>query len=177
MELYTPVLALALLAAGFAVMSVVMSAVVGPKRYNRAKLDSYECGIEPTPQPVGGGRFPVKYYITAMLFIIFDIEIIFLYPWAVHFDAMRFFGLVEMVIFIATVFVAYAYVWRRGGLDGTEPAMHTAPPAATLKESNGNRRKAPSAGCCSPPSRASPATCARRPSGRPPSAWPAAPSR
>ena len=117
MELYTPVLALAILAAGFAVFSVVMSAVVGPKRYNRAKLDSYECGIEPTPQPVGGGRFPVKYFITAMLFIVFDIEIIFLYPWAVHFDAMALFGLVEMVLFIATVFIAYAYVWRRGGLE------------------------------------------------------------
>ncbi len=117
MELYTPVLALALLATGFAVISVVLSTVVGPKRYNRARLDSYECGIEPTPQAVGGGRFPVKYYITAMLFIIFDIEIIFLYPWAVHFDAMRFFGLIEMILFIATVFVAYAYVWRRGGLD------------------------------------------------------------
>jgi NADH-quinone oxidoreductase subunit A len=117
MELYTPVLALGLLAAGFAVFSVVISAVVGPKRYNRAKLDSYECGIEPTPQPLGGGRFPIKYFITAMLFIVFDIEIIFLYPWAVHFDAMRLFGLVEMVLFIVTVFVAYAYVWRRGGLD------------------------------------------------------------
>jgi len=117
MELYTPVLALALLAALFAVGSVIMSAFVGPKRYNRAKLDSYECGIEPTPQPVGGGRFPVKYYITAMLFIVFDIEIIFLYPWAVYFDSMAFFGLVEMVLFIATVFVAYAYVWRRGGLE------------------------------------------------------------
>jgi NADH-quinone oxidoreductase subunit A len=117
MELYTPVLALGLLAAGFAVFSVVVSAVVGPKRYNRAKLDSYECGIEPTPQPLGGGRFPIKYFITAMLFIVFDIEIIFLYPWAVHFDAMRLFGLVEMVLFIVTVFVAYAYVWRRGGLD------------------------------------------------------------
>eukprot|EP01032_Pedospumella_encystans_P035359 gene35359-39999_t len=81
MELYTPVLALALLAALFAVGSVAMSAFIGPARYNRAKLDSYECGIEPTPQPVGGGRFPVKYFITAMLFIVFDIEIIFLYPW------------------------------------------------------------------------------------------------
>ncbi len=117
MELYTPVLALALLAGGFAVFSVAMSAFIGPKRYNRAKLDSYECGIEPTPQAIGGGRFPVKYYITAMMFIVFDIEIIFLYPWAVHFDAMALFGLVEMVLFIATVFVAYAYVWRRGGLD------------------------------------------------------------
>jgi NADH-quinone oxidoreductase subunit A len=117
MELYTPVLVLGALAAGFAIFSVIMSSFIGPKRYNRAKLDSYECGIEPTPQPVGGGRFPVKYYITAMMFIVFDIEIIFLYPWAVNFDAMAFFGLVEMVIFIATVFVAYAYVWRRGGLD------------------------------------------------------------
>jgi len=117
MELYTPVLALMAIAAGFAIFSVIMSAAVGPKRYNRAKLDSYECGIEPTPQPVGGGRFPVKYYIVAMLFIVFDIEIVFLYPWAVYFDKMSVFGLVEMVLFIATVFVAYAYVWRRGGLD------------------------------------------------------------
>ena len=116
MELYTPVLVLAGLAAVFAVGSVAMSTMVGPKRYNRAKLDSYECGIEPTPQALSG-RFPVKYYITAMLFIVFDIEIIFLYPWAVQFDAMQLFGLVEMVIFIATVFVAYVYVWRRGGLD------------------------------------------------------------
>ena len=72
--------------------------IVGPGRYNRAKYDSYECGIEPTPQPVGGGRFPVKYYITAMLFIVFDIEIVFLYPWAVSFDQMGTFALVEMVL-------------------------------------------------------------------------------
>ena len=117
MELYTPVLVLTALATLFAVGSIITSAFVGPARYNRAKLDSYECGIEPTPQPVGGGRFPVKYYITAMLFIVFDIEIIFLYPWAVNFDAMKVFGLVEMVLFIATVFIAYAYVWRRGGLE------------------------------------------------------------
>jgi NADH-quinone oxidoreductase subunit A len=116
-HLYTPILVLMALATLFAVGSVVMSSMVGPKRYNRAKLDSYECGIDPTPQPIGGGRFPVKYYITAMLFIVFDIEIIFLYPWAVQFEQLKVFGLVEMVIFIGTVFVAYAYVWRRGGLD------------------------------------------------------------
>jgi NADH-quinone oxidoreductase subunit A len=116
-ELYVPILGLLILGAGFAVFSVVVSALTGPRRYNRARLDSYECGIEPTPQPVGGGRFPVKYYITAMMFIIFDIEIVFLYPWAVNFDAMGLFALIEMVIFIATIFVAYAYVWRRGGLE------------------------------------------------------------
>jgi NADH-quinone oxidoreductase subunit A len=115
--LYVPVLVLAGLAALFAVFSLVAGAVAGPKRWNRAKLQAYECGIEPTPQPRGGGRFPVKYYITAMLFILFDIEIIFLYPWAVAFTGLGVFGLVEMVLFIATVLVAYAYVWRRGGLE------------------------------------------------------------
>ncbi|GGF50938.1 NADH-quinone oxidoreductase subunit A [Marmoricola endophyticus] len=117
MELYTPVLALLILATGFAVFSVVISTQTGPARYNRAKLDSYECGIDPTPQPAGGGKFPVRYYITAMLFIVFDIEIVFLYPIAVAFDQMRIFGLIEMVLFVIPVFVAYVYVWRRGGLD------------------------------------------------------------
>lgn len=117
MELYTPVLALLLLASGFAIFSVVISGLTGPARRNRAKLDSYECGIEPTPQPVGGGRFPVQYYITAMLFIVFDVELVFLYPIAEQFDAMGTFALIEMVLFIIPVFVAYMYVWRRGGLD------------------------------------------------------------
>ena len=109
MHLYAPVMALFVLAAGFAVFSVGVSTLTGPKRYNRAKLDSYECGIDPTPQPVGGGKFPVRYYITAMLFIVFDIEIVFLYPLAVSFDQMRLFGLIEMVLFVIPVFVAYVY--------------------------------------------------------------------
>src|SRR6187401_3589410 len=104
------------IAAGFVGLTILTTLIVGPGRYNRAKYDSYECGIEPTPQPVGGGRFPVKYYITAMLFIVFDIEIVFLYPWAVAFDQMGIFALVEMILFIAAVFIAYFYVLRRGGL-------------------------------------------------------------
>ena len=116
-DLYYPIVVLAALAAAFAIGSVIMAAFTGPKRWNRAKLEAYECGIEPTPQPVGGGRFPVKYYLTAMLFIVFDIEIVFLYPWAVAFDGLGIFGLIEMVLFIVTVLVAYAYVWRRGGLE------------------------------------------------------------
>ena len=117
MHLYTPVLALGIIAFGFAAFSVVVSSLTGPKRYNRAKLDSSECGLAPTPPPVGGGRFPVRYYITAMMFIVFDIEIVFLYPIAVAFDQMQLFGLIEMVLFIAPVFVVFAYVWRRGGLE------------------------------------------------------------
>jgi NADH-quinone oxidoreductase subunit A len=117
MGLYTPILVLGGIATLFAVVSVVIALVIGPRRYNRAKLAAYECGIEPVAGEQLGQRFPIKYYLTAMLFIVFDIEIVFLYPWAVSFDQLGTFALVEMVIFMATVFVAYAYVWRRGGLE------------------------------------------------------------
>ena len=117
LTLYVPIIVLGALAVIFAAFSLAAGALAGPKRWNRAKLQAYECGIEPTPQAPGGGRVPVKYYLTAMLFILFDIEIIFLYPWAVTFNALGVFGLVEMVLFIGAVLVAYAYVWRRGGLE------------------------------------------------------------
>jgi len=117
MSLYTPILVLGAIATMFAVVSVVIALVVGPRRYNRAKLAAYECGIEPVANEQLGQRFPIKYYLTAMLFIVFDIEIVFLYPWAVAFDQLGTFALVEMALFMGTVFVAYAYVWRRGGLE------------------------------------------------------------
>lgn len=122
LNVYIPILVLGAIAAAFAVGSVILASLVGPSRFNRSKLAAYECGIEPTdspvsgPQAASGQRFPVKYYLTAMLFIVFDIEIVFLYPWAVSYDALGTFALVEMVVFMLTVFVAYAYVWRRGGL-------------------------------------------------------------
>jgi NADH-quinone oxidoreductase subunit A len=114
--LYVPIIVLGALAAFFAIFSLIAGHLSGPRRWNRAKLEAYECGIEPTPPEIGS-RFPVKYYLTAMLFILFDIEIVFLYPWAVEYDHLGPFGLVEMVLFIVTVLVAYAYVWRRGGLE------------------------------------------------------------
>ena len=117
MGLYTPILVLGGIATLFAVVSVVVALVIGPRRYNRAKLAAYECGIEPVAGEQLGQRFPIKYYLTATLFIVFDIEIVFLYPWAVSFDRLGTFALVEMMIFVGTVFVAYAYVWRRGGLE------------------------------------------------------------
>jgi NADH-quinone oxidoreductase subunit A len=116
-KVYIPILVLFVLAFGFAAFSVTVGSITGPRRWNKAKLDAYECGIEPTPIPLGGGKVPVKYYLTAMLFIVFDIEIVFLYPWAVTFGRLGTFGLVEMVTFVLTVLVAYSYVWRRGGLD------------------------------------------------------------
>ena len=117
MNPYIPLLILLALGLGFALVSVGTSLVVGPARYNAAKAQAYECGIQPTPQASDGGRVPVKFYLTAMLFIVFDVEVLFLYPFAVAFDRMGLFALVEMVLFIITVFVAYAYVWRRGGLE------------------------------------------------------------
>lgn len=117
MNQYAPIIGLVVLAAVFAVGSMLLSNLVGPKRYNRVKADAYECGIEPTPQPVGGGRFPIKYYLTAMTFIIFDIEIVFLYPWAVQFDHLGVFGFFAMVTFLVLITVPFAYEWRRGGLE------------------------------------------------------------
>ncbi|HEY5134596.1 MAG TPA: NADH-quinone oxidoreductase subunit A [Candidatus Nanopelagicales bacterium] len=116
-QVYLPILVLGILGLAFGAFGVFGTYLIGPHRYNRAKLDAYECGIDPTPQPMGGGKFPIKYYLTAMLFIVFDIEIVFLYPFAVAFDQLRLFGLIEMALFIVTVLVVYGYVWRRGGLE------------------------------------------------------------
>ena len=80
------------------------------------KLSAYECGNDPVRLP-RGERFSVKFYVVAMLFIIFDIETIFLFPWAVSFRALGLFGLVEMAVFVGLVFVAYVYIWRKGGFD------------------------------------------------------------
>ena len=114
---YVPLLVLMGIAMVLALGGVAASAVIGPRRYNRAKLDAYECGIEPTPQAAGGGRFPVKYYLVAMTFIIFDIEVVFLYPWAVDFSTLAMFGLVAMLSFLVLITVPFVYEWRRGGFE------------------------------------------------------------
>lgn len=113
---YLPILFLVVLATVFAVASIVVASKLSPKKWTPAKLLPYECGIVPEGD-IEREKFPVKFYLIAMLFIIFDIEIIFLYPWAVAYDSLGVFGFVEMVLFIGTVFIAYAYVWKRGGLD------------------------------------------------------------
>lgn len=117
MSPYIPILGVLAFSALLLSAMVAVSLVVGPSRYNKAKYDPYECGIDPTPRPVGGGRFPVKYYITAMMFIIFDIEIVYLYPWAVAFDQLSMFAVIAMIVFIFLLAIPYVYEWRRGGLN------------------------------------------------------------
>src|SRR5438045_2586849 len=115
LALWVPIVGLFTLALLFARFSVTAARFTGPHRYNRAKLDAYECGIEPTPQPIGGGRFPVKFYLTAMLFIVFDIEIIFLYPWAVSFNSRGLLGFVEMELSTGCAIGEAAYLVRSSG--------------------------------------------------------------
>jgi len=112
---YLPILILVILAALFAAGSVLLSSLLGPRRPNPEKLSPYECGVE----PVGTARerVSVKFYLVAMLFIIFDMEIVFLYPWAVVFQQLRLFGLMAMGSFLLVLLVGYFYVWQKGGLE------------------------------------------------------------
>jgi NADH-quinone oxidoreductase subunit A len=104
-----------ILATVFAAGSFLASTFLAPKRPTAAKLAPYECGIVPEYEPAE--RFPVKFYLVAMVFIIFDIELVFLYPWAVIFRRLELFGLVEMGVFMLTIVVAFAYVLSVGALD------------------------------------------------------------
>jgi NADH-quinone oxidoreductase subunit A len=128
---YLPILLLAGVVGAFAVLSLAASSVLRPKRPTPAKSAPYESGIEAEALP-HSARFPVKFYLVAMLFIVFDIETIFLFPWAVSFRRLGLFGLVEMAVFIALVFVAYVYIWKKGGFDWGAPEPRTPPPAATV---------------------------------------------
>jgi NADH-quinone oxidoreductase subunit A len=133
---YLPIVVLGALALVFAVASLAASALLRPNKPNPVKLSAYECGNDPVRLP-GGERFSVRFFVVAMLFIIFDIETIFLFPWAVSFRRLGLFGLIEMAIFISLVFVAYVYVWKKGGLDWSSavtPIEETVPPEARQRE-------------------------------------------
>ena len=112
---YLPIFVLLVLAGLFAGLSFVASGLLAPQRPTAAKSAPYECGIVPTREPAE--RFPVRFYLVAMIFIIFDIEIIFLYPWAVIFRRLELFGLIEMAVFALAVFVSFIYLISRGALD------------------------------------------------------------
>ena len=112
---YFPILLFVFIALAFGIVTLVLSYLVQPKYPEPEKLSTYECGSEPFSD--ARMPFPVRYYIFAMLFVIFDIEVIFLYPWAVVFEKLGIIGLVEMLIFIALFLVAYVYAWRKGALE------------------------------------------------------------
>src|SRR3954453_15425740 len=115
MSQYLPILTMLVLAVLFAALSFVASSLLGPKRPNKAKEAPYECGIVPSREPPE--RFPVRFYLIAMIFIVFDIEIIFLYPYAVIHDQLGAFGLVEMILFGAAVFPSFVFLIAHGALD------------------------------------------------------------
>jgi NADH-quinone oxidoreductase subunit A len=112
---YLPVAIYLLVAVGFGAIVVFFSSLLGPRIPGKVKLETYECGM--TPIGPNRHRSSIKFYVTAMLFIVFDVEAVFLYPWAVVFKELKIFGLVEMGIFITILFAGLAYVWRKGALE------------------------------------------------------------
>jgi NADH-quinone oxidoreductase subunit A len=113
---YAPIVIFLIVVVAFVILSLAVSALLRPRRPSAAKSAPYESGITPVKLPKSE-RFPVKFYLIAMLFIVFDIEAIFLYPWAVAFRQLGLFGLVEMAVFVGLAFVAYVYIWQKGGLE------------------------------------------------------------
>jgi NADH-quinone oxidoreductase subunit A len=114
-QVYTPLLLHLLIAIFLASAISAASVLVGWRRPNRAKQQAYECGMEPT----GDARqpFSVRFYLVAMVFILFDVEAIFLYPWAYVFRELRWYGFGEMMLYIAILLVGYIYLWKKGALD------------------------------------------------------------
>lgn len=115
MNPYIPVLILALFSALIAGGLLLLTSILGPKRLTKAKLEPFESGVQPLQTSVV--RIPVKFYIVAILFILFDIEIIFLFPWATVFRELGVFGFVEMIIFLLMLVAGLVYAWKKGALE------------------------------------------------------------
>ncbi len=114
---YIPILVQAIIVAGLGAAILGVSALVGVRKRSSEKLAPYECGIA----PVGNarGRFSVSFYLVGMLFILFDVEAVFLYPWAVVFKSLHWAGFIEMFLYILILLAGYVYVWKKGALDWT----------------------------------------------------------
>jgi NADH-quinone oxidoreductase subunit A len=115
LQAYAPLVLQLLIAAVLASLLVSLSSLIGWRKPSRAKQQPYECGMEPT----GDARepFSVRFYLVAMVFILFDVEAIFLYPWAFVFRDLKLYGFVEMMLYIAVLLVGYIYLWKKGALD------------------------------------------------------------
>jgi NADH-quinone oxidoreductase subunit A len=112
---YLPILILFLVAVLFGAGTIAVSHLVGPRKYGVEKMSPYESGMIPVGD--ARSRFSVKFYTVAILFILFDIEVVFMYPWAVIFKKLGMFGFLEMMVFIAILLVGYIYVWKKGALN------------------------------------------------------------
>ena len=114
MEGYLPLILMILVGVGFGLVSLKAHEILGPQRPNKEKETTYESGMEPVKS--AHERFSVKFYLVAMLFILFDIEVVFMYPWAVTFSDLGNFALFAMLLFIITLFVGYIYILKKGAL-------------------------------------------------------------
>jgi len=115
LDAYIPILLFILVAIGFAIFALVFAWLVRPEKYNRVKLEPYECGIEPTTD--ARDRYSIRYYLVAMLFVVFDVETVFMFPWAVIMKQLALFGLIEMIVFLFILIVGYFYAWKQGALE------------------------------------------------------------
>jgi NADH-quinone oxidoreductase subunit A len=115
LENYVPILILLILVAGFAGFTILLSSFLGPTKKTKTKLNPYECGLDPVG--TARSRFSIKFYVIAMIFIVFDIEALFLYPWAVIYRELGVFGLVEMGIFVLILLLGFIYIWKKGALE------------------------------------------------------------
>ena len=112
---WAPILVFMILVTGFALVSVIGSLILGMRKPTPEKQAPYECGMQPVV--TARERFSVKFYLVAMLFLLFDIEAVFLFPWAVVYRDLKLFGFFEMLLFIAVVLAGYVYVWKKGALE------------------------------------------------------------
>ena len=112
---YAPILIFLAVAAVFPVATLVIARLLRPASYNKIKVEAYECGVPPSGE--ARARYPIRFYIVAVLFVVFDVETIFLFPWAVKYRALGAFGFYEMLVFLGILVVGYAYAWRKGALE------------------------------------------------------------
>lgn len=115
MDAYIPILLFVLVAISFPIVTLLIARVIRAGRYDPVKAEPYECGV-PATTLAHDTRFSVRYYLIAVLFVVFDVETVFLYPWAVIFRKLALFGFVEMLVFLGILVVGYVYAWKRGAL-------------------------------------------------------------
>ncbi|MHB8736567.1 MAG: NADH-quinone oxidoreductase subunit A [Terriglobales bacterium] len=116
---YLPILIQLVLAIGLSVVIITLSTLIGRHRRTKRKLAPYECGV--APEGDASSRFAVKFYLVAIIFILFDIEAVFLIPWAVVFRSLKLAGFFEMVVYVAIVLAGFSYIWKKGVLDWNTP--------------------------------------------------------